>query len=90
MKDVGQRAAELAGLKHAAPYIRLFKGKTFVVKAGGEALETDGAIRDLLRAGRDPPPWASASSWCTAAAPQSSDAAARAGRRAAHHRGAAG
>ncbi len=48
MKDVGQRAAELAGLKHAAPYIRVFKGKTFVVKAGGEALETDGAIRDLL------------------------------------------
>jgi acetylglutamate kinase len=49
MKDVGQQAAELAGLKHAAPYIRLFKGKTFVVKAGGEALETDGAIRDLLQ-----------------------------------------
>lgn len=48
MKDVGQRAVELAGLKHAAPYIRLFKGKTFVVKAGGEALETDGAIRRLL------------------------------------------
>jgi len=48
MKDVGQRAAALAGLKHAAPYIRLFKGKTFVVKAGGEALETDGAIRGLL------------------------------------------
>jgi len=48
MKDVGQRAAELAGLKHAAPYIRLFKGKTFVVKAGGEALETDAAIRGLL------------------------------------------
>jgi len=48
MKDVGQRAVELAGLKHAAPYIRLFKGKTFVVKAGGEALETDAAIRGLL------------------------------------------
>jgi acetylglutamate kinase len=48
MKDVGQRAAELAGLKHAAPYIRLFKGKTFVVKAGGEALESDAAIRKLL------------------------------------------
>ncbi|HYU32867.1 MAG TPA: acetylglutamate kinase [Thermoanaerobaculia bacterium] len=48
MKDVGQRTAELAGLKHAAPYIRLFKGKTFVVKAGGEALETEGAIRGLL------------------------------------------
>jgi acetylglutamate kinase len=48
MKDVGQRAAALAGLKHAAPYIRLFKGKTFVVKAGGEALETAGAIRSLL------------------------------------------
>ena len=27
MKDVGQRTAEAAALKHAVPYIRIFKGK---------------------------------------------------------------
>ncbi len=48
MKDVGQRSAELAGLRHAAPYIRLFKGSTFVIKVGGEALETATATFDLL------------------------------------------
>ncbi|HVG09861.1 MAG TPA: acetylglutamate kinase [Thermoanaerobaculia bacterium] len=48
MKDVGQRSAELAGLRHAAPYIRLFKGKTFVVKVGGGALESEAATFDLL------------------------------------------
>ena len=48
MKDVGQRTAELAGLRHAAPYIRLFKGKTFVVKVGGGALESEEATYDLL------------------------------------------
>ncbi len=48
MKDVGQRFAELAGLRHAAPYIRLFKGKTFVVKVGGGALESEAATFDLL------------------------------------------
>ena len=35
MKDVGQRSdrmTEVAGLKHALPYLRLFQGKTFVVK----------------------------------------------------------
>lgn len=48
MKDVGQRSAELAGLRHAAPYIRLFKGKTFVVKVGGGALESEEATYDLL------------------------------------------
>jgi acetylglutamate kinase len=30
------RAIVVSALKHAAPYIRLFKGKVFVIKAGGE------------------------------------------------------
>jgi acetylglutamate kinase len=30
------RAVVVSALKHAAPYIRLFKGKVFVLKAGGE------------------------------------------------------
>ncbi|HLX09911.1 MAG TPA: acetylglutamate kinase [Thermoanaerobaculia bacterium] len=38
MKDVGQQSAAVAALRQAVPYIRLFKGKTFVVKVGGAAL----------------------------------------------------
>jgi acetylglutamate kinase len=30
------RAIVVSALKHAAPYLRLFKGKVFVIKAGGE------------------------------------------------------
>lgn len=48
MKDVGQRTAEAAALKHAVPYIRIFKGKTFVLKAGGGALEREATLRALI------------------------------------------
>ncbi len=48
MKDVGQRTAEAAALKHAVPYIRIFKGKTFVIKAGGGALEREATARALV------------------------------------------
>jgi acetylglutamate kinase len=48
MKDVGQRTAEAAALKHAVPYIRIFKGKTFVLKAGGGALERESTARALI------------------------------------------
>ena len=48
MKDVGQRTAEATALKHAVPYIRIFKGKTFVLKAGGGALEREGTTRALI------------------------------------------
>ncbi len=48
MKDVGQRTAEAAALKHAVPYIRIFKGKTFVLKAGGGALEREAIARALV------------------------------------------
>lgn len=48
MKDVGQRTAEATALKHAVPYIRIFKGKTFVLKAGGGALEREATARDLI------------------------------------------
>jgi acetylglutamate kinase len=48
MKDVGQRSAEAAALKHAVPYIRIFKGKTFVIKAGGGALEREETARALV------------------------------------------
>lgn len=48
MKDVGQRTAEAAALKHAVPYIRIFKGKTFVLKAGGGSLEREATARALV------------------------------------------
>ncbi len=36
MSNNKDRAIVVSALKHAAPYIRLFKGKVFVIKAGGE------------------------------------------------------
>lgn len=36
MSSKRERAIVVSALKHAAPYIRLFKGKVFVIKAGGE------------------------------------------------------
>ena len=36
MTTKGDRAIVVSALKHAAPYIRLFKGKVFVIKVGGE------------------------------------------------------
>jgi acetylglutamate kinase len=48
MKDVGQRTAEASALKHAVPYIRIFKGKTFVLKAGGGALEREATAKALI------------------------------------------
>lgn len=48
MKDVGQRAAGVAALKDAVPYIRMFKGKTFVLKAGGNAFAEEAGVRALV------------------------------------------
>jgi acetylglutamate kinase len=36
MTSKRDRAIVVSALKHAAPYVRLFKGKVFVIKAGGE------------------------------------------------------
>jgi acetylglutamate kinase len=38
----------IRALKSAAPYIRLYKGRTFVVKAGGGMFAAEGAARTLL------------------------------------------
>jgi acetylglutamate kinase len=48
MKDVGQRIAEVAGLKHALPYLRLFQGKLFVVKLSGAALADAASLERFL------------------------------------------
>lgn len=42
------RAAVVSALKHAAPYIRLFKGKVFVMKAGGEVFADLATTRTLM------------------------------------------
>ena len=38
----------VAALRHAAPYIRMYKRKTFVIKAGGEAFIDPAQTRALL------------------------------------------
>ena len=48
MHDSGGRIAEVAGLKHALPYLRLFQGATFVIKLSGEALEDGAALARFL------------------------------------------
>jgi acetylglutamate kinase len=42
------RAVVVSALKHAAPYIRLFKGKVFVIKAGGEIFADSELTSDLM------------------------------------------
>ena len=38
----------VAALKHAAPYIRMYKRKVFVIKAGGELFVNPAQTRALL------------------------------------------
>ncbi len=47
MKDIGQRHGSV-GLREALPYMRLFKGKTFVVKVGGALLADAASTREVL------------------------------------------
>jgi len=42
------RAIVVAALKHAAPYIRLYKGRVFVIKAGGEVFTSAGTTNALM------------------------------------------
>jgi len=43
-----ERAIVVSALKHAAPYIRMFKGKVFVLKAGGEIFGDTAQTRTLM------------------------------------------
>jgi len=49
MSRPGDRPLIVAALRHAVPYIRLFKGKTFVLKAGGAAFADSTSTRQLLQ-----------------------------------------
>jgi acetylglutamate kinase len=48
MPNSENRDIVVAALKHAAPYIRMFKRKVFVVKAGGEIFATQNSTRELV------------------------------------------
>jgi len=48
MSSKKDRAIVVSALKHAAPYIRLFKGKVFVIKAGGEVFADVDKARALV------------------------------------------
>ncbi len=48
MTSRNDRAIVVSALKHAAPYIRLFKGKVFVLKAGGEIFSDVAQTRSLM------------------------------------------
>ena len=44
-----ERTIAVTALKHAAPYVRMYKGKVFVLKAGGEAFATPDAAEVSAR-----------------------------------------
>ena len=43
-----ERAIVVTALRHAAPYVRMYKNKTFVLKAGGEAFASEAETRSLI------------------------------------------
>jgi len=47
----GDQALAIRALKSAAPYIRMYKGKTFVVKAGGGVFADTESTRVLVEQG---------------------------------------
>jgi hypothetical protein len=59
-------AAAIRSLRSAAPYIRMYKGKTFVVKAGGGVFAD--AARCAASSNRSPSCITSACAWCSCTA----------------------
>ena len=56
LQNPQNRDIVVAALRHAAPYVRLYRRKTFVIKAGGEVFADPASTRALHRAGGDPAP----------------------------------
>lgn len=48
MSPANDRAVVVSALKHAAPYIRLFKKKVFVLKAGGEVFASQESTKAMM------------------------------------------
>ena len=49
LENAQNRDIVVAALRHAAPYVRLYRRKTFVIKAGGEVF-ADG--RSVMKDGK--------------------------------------
>ena len=65
--DRPDQTVAVRALRNAAPYIRMYKGKIFVIKAGGAVFGDLESTRGSDRAGGDPAPGGhQASCWCTA------------------------
>jgi len=62
-----EHTATISALRNASPYIRLYKGKVFVVKAGGAVFGDAAMTRALIEQIAILHYWACAWSWCTAA-----------------------
>jgi len=48
MRQHGSRSVEISALRHAVPYLALFRGSTFVVKLGGGALADRRALAGVV------------------------------------------
>lgn len=48
MNPSGSHSVEISALRHAVPYLALFRGKTFVVKLGGAALADPRAVAAVV------------------------------------------
>ena len=48
MMHVGTHSVEISALRHAVPYLALFRGRTFVVKLGGGALADPRAVASMV------------------------------------------
>jgi acetylglutamate kinase len=47
-QNTNERSIVITALRHALPYLRIFKNKVFVIKAGGDAFLTHEATRALM------------------------------------------
>jgi acetylglutamate kinase len=47
-QNTNERAIVITALRHALPYLRIFKNKVFVLKAGGDAFVTNESTRALM------------------------------------------
>jgi acetylglutamate kinase len=48
MMHVGTHSVEISALRHAVPYLALFRGRTFVVKLGGAAMDDPRAVSSVI------------------------------------------
>ncbi|MDH3719413.1 MAG: acetylglutamate kinase, partial [Planctomycetota bacterium] len=48
MNNESQQSIAVRAIKHAIPYIRLYKGATFVIKAGGAVFNSDASAREFV------------------------------------------